>query len=187
MDKAKGRKEVVRVKKTKNPNLQMRVMYVSAAGRKIVKVRPDQGMLRIGTESFKVGPEHRFPGKGKFDVVVVQGQSEPLPVWRSSPVGSFELDGVAFNNAVKQFHTISEGGNKTTAISWVQVGLSTLLFLAIIGVGIKLNGDFDSLDSSIDALTLEFKNNNPNDATVVQPGQPIGQQNLGQAQQAGPP
>lgn len=156
------------MKKTKNPNLRLRVLYVSAAGRKVVNVVPDQGMISIGNESWKVGPNHRFPGKGKFDVVAPQGQSECLPVWAPTPVGSVELDAAANNNALQQLNAISAGG-KTNAISWVQVGLSVLLFLAIIGVGIKLNNDFDALKVSIDTLGQKMDKQAPGDTTVVTP------------------
>lgn len=183
---------VVRVKKTKNPNLHLRVLYVSAAGRKVVKVKPEMGAVSIGNESFKVGPEHRFPGKGKFDVVAVQGNSQAMPVWRDSPVGSVEYDAGLNNNALMQLNSISAGG-RTSAISWVQVGLSVLLFLAIVGVGIKLNSDFDALKSSIDALAVKVEGQQPNDSTVIQPGQSthqvgdLGELQRQQQQESGPP
>jgi hypothetical protein len=137
--------------KAKNPALSLRALYVSTAGRKIVSVVPQGNLLTIGNESWKVGRNHLFPGKGKFDVVCVQGQSECLPVWEKTPIGPEEVDAIAHNNLLEQIHSLSKG-NKTTAISWIQVGMSLLLFLAIVGVGVKLNGDFEDMSDKLDTL-----------------------------------
>lgn len=138
-------------KTAKNPNLALRVLYVSTAGRKIVNVIPTGNLLTIGNESWKVGRNHLLPGKGKFDVVCVQGQSECLPVWEKTPISPEELDAIAHNNLLEQIHSLAKG-NKTGAVSWVQMGISALLILAIIGVGVKLNGDLEDVNKKLDAM-----------------------------------
>lgn len=156
-------------KTTKNPALPLRVLYVSTAGRKVVSVIPNGNLLTIGSESWKVGRNHLFPGKGKFDVVCVQGQSEALPVWEKTPIGPEEVDAIAHNNLLEQIHSLSKG-NKGTAVSWIQVGISALLILAIIGVGVKLNGDLEDLSKQVDALQCPPNCSGPgDDTTTVQP------------------
>lgn len=176
-------------KKTKNPGLTLRVLYVSSAGRKVVKCTPDAGKVTIGNETWKVDRNHLFPGKGKFDVVCVQGQSEAMPVWASSPITPEEFDAAAHNNLLEQVHAVAQG-NRTTTVSWVQLGMLGLLFIAIIGIGIKLNGDFSDLQKSID--NLAHQTCGPTTAgcaqdTVHDPGTQAqaSPQNLGHLQQQG--
>lgn len=158
-------------KTTKNPSLPLKVLYVSTAGRKVVRVIPDGNLLTIGNESWKVGRNHLFPGKGKFDVVAVQGQSEALPVWEKTPIGPEEVDAIAHNNLLEQIHSLSKG-NKANAVSWIQMGISAILILSIIGVGVKMNGDLEDVSKKLDGLQCP-PNCSPgsDDRTTVQPQQ----------------
>ncbi len=134
----------------KKPGTPVRMLYVSMAAPKVIKVVPRSGLLTVGAETWKVSRNCLFPPGGKFDVICVQGQSEALPVWGVSLLTTEQLNAIANNNLLTQVHGLSQGG-KTNAVSWIQVGLTGLVVLAIIGVGFKLNGDMEDLQKQIAA------------------------------------
>lgn len=135
--------------KAKNPGLALRVRYISQAGTSVVKVVPDGGNVSIGNETWKVPPGALYTDKSRPTVDCVQGRAVAEIKWgERDPLTPEEYDATAHNNLLEQIHTISKGG-KTSAISWVQVGLSAVLVLAIVGVGFKLNGDFEDVHSAI--------------------------------------
>jgi len=169
----------------KNPGVPLRMLYVSAGQPKVIKVWLKSGMTTVGDETWKVNRNCSFPPGGKFDIICVQGQSEAVPVWGLSVLTTEQLNAIANNNLLVQVHGLSQGG-KTPAISWVQVGLTGLMILAILGVGFKLSGDFDDLHAQIAAA-------HPPPTTTPSPSSNVNVQHnpqtgtLGQNQGSGPP
>lgn len=131
--------------------LELRVLFVSTAGRRVVRVEPKDGILTIeGQGSWKVDHNRIFPGKGPFDCICVQGQGEALSLWEQTPLTATEVDGIANDNLLRQIKELAQGGQQNK-INWMQVGVSFLLFIAIVGVGFKVNGDIEDLSKDLHA------------------------------------
>jgi len=131
--------------------MHLRVLYVSTAGRRIVRVTPQGSFVSFGGQTWKCTRNHLLPGKGKFDVVCVQGQSEAAPIWAESPISPQEADALGNNNLLEQIHALSKGG-KSNAVNWISVGLTGLLVLGIIIAGVVIHGDVEDLSVKISRI-----------------------------------
>ncbi len=173
--------------KPKAPKLALRVLHVTTAGRSIVKVVPQRDSVTIGTETWKVTRAHIWPGKGPFDVAVVSGQSEAVPVWERSPISATEYDRTAHDNLLQQIRDLAQGG-RSNAINWLQVGLSALVVLSLAGVGFTLHGDQEDLKELIEQThVLPGAQQGNGDSTTVHEGQQGSLGRLQEQQGSGPP
>jgi hypothetical protein len=128
-------------KPTAAPALQLRVLHVSLAGQKVVKVVPDGDTIKIGEKTWKCTREHTFPQPGKFQAIAVDGQAECVKVYDAAGVMSPEwVDALANSNIVKQIHDLTSGGKKQP-VPWANIIMNGILILAVVAVGIVLHGD----------------------------------------------
>jgi len=137
----------------KNPALKMRVLHVTGAGRKVVRVQHENKSLTIGGETWKCTQDHIFPGKprrgaGKWDAICVEGQSEALPVWRSSPVTAVEYNDAVNDNLLIQ-QRINARGIRTPKSTWFNMSLQGLTLLVVIITYMALSGDMEELRNTM--------------------------------------
>lgn len=166
-------------KPPKTPKLTIPILYVSRAGRKIVQAEPQGDKITIGNETATIRDGSILPGKGKFAAVMVQGRPELITFFGEVENGgptAAEFDAVAHDNLLEQLRN-SAHRDRTQAVNWIQVGLSFLVVLALIGGAVKINGDIEDLrkemkDMHINPATGQPYNGagNSGDVTVVNPG-----------------
>lgn len=158
----------------KTPSKKLSVLYVSTAGRSVVQVVPEGGRITIGNQTWKVTRNNLVPGKGtgktgRWDVMCVEGQTEAVPVWASTPLTSIEFDAAAHNNLLEQINALARGG-RPNAINWIQVAISGLLVIGLVGFGVVLHGDLGDLQKSVDQVNSKLDAQCPppcSDTTVV--------------------
>lgn len=169
-------------KKAKQPMKPLRVLHVTSAGRNVVSVVPKQSTVSIGNQTWACRPrDHLWPGKGPWDVVAVDGQSACLSPWQPTHVTAQEYDTGIGNNLLEQVHNLARGG-KSQRVSWVNMGLSFVVILCIIGMGFKLGGDIEDLGDKIAASHPELQAPREDRTTVNNPPNQGSGQSQGQVQ-----
>ena len=126
---------------TKDPTPDLRVLHVSLAGRKVVKVKPAGDKLTIGDKTWTLDHSCLAPGDGKWDVMVIEGKGQAVSFNADHDNPSpEEWDQACNNNLLKQIHDLSQPV-KTPAISWIMMITLGIVVLAVIGAGIKNAND----------------------------------------------
>lgn len=165
-------------KAPKTPKLTIPILYVSRAGRKIVQAEPVGDTITIGNETATIRDGSILPGKGKFQAVMVQGRPELVNFFGEAENGgptAAEFDAVAHDNLLEQLRN-SARRDRTQAVNWIQVGLSFLVVLALIGGAVKLHGDLEDLRQDMENMHVDpatgqpYGNGAQGDRTVVNPG-----------------
>lgn len=159
---------------SKTPSLALRVLYVSTAGRQVVKVEPKDGVITVpGKGAWRVDHLRILPGKGPFDCICVEGQGEALPIWAATRLTAAQVDNLANDNLLRQIKELAQGGEKQK-VNWLQVGISALLLLAIVGMGFKLSGDIEDIQKDLHRshpILDQPPQQSGGDTTVVHGGQ----------------
>lgn len=173
-------------KKTKKPAIALRVLHVTGAGRKTVRVQPEGHKITIGGDTWAYkARDHRWPGKGPWDAIAVEGRDSCSSPYEETVLTSEGYNADVENNLLEQVHALSRGG-KTERISWVNLGVSFLVILAVIGMTFHVGGKVDDLRHDLQVWRLEDGGGVSNDRTVVGGQQSqgnAGPQDLGQLQQ----
>lgn len=155
---------------SKKPDMRLRALYVTPARSKIVRVTPKGNRVKLGEdESWKVTRQHLFPKGAPFDVILPQGHSEAVPVERSEPVTSYEVDAYAETDYLRQVNILARGA-KTPKSSWWMLGLQVAVLLALIIVAVVINGNIADLESLLHQLHGSGTAGAGGDSTVYQPG-----------------
>lgn len=151
--------------KKKAPDTQMRVLYVTTAGRKIVRVKPKGNTVTIGNETFKVTQSHIFPGKGDFDAICRSGVAEAVPVYKRAPVSAEDYDDALNSNLLSEVYAMGRGP-KIHNTQWVIIGGLVVVVLVQIIAAIIIHGAIEDLGVAI-AQAFEQQQQAPRDGTRV--------------------
>lgn len=134
------------------PTTTLRVLYVTTAGREIVKVTPDKDTIKVGDSTAECSHRHIFPsGKagGKFDAIYIEGRSQCVPVYGDNKELSPEwIDALAHTNLAKALHELASGGKKEK-VAWTPIIMNGLLIIAIVAVGFVLHGDVTDMQEDL--------------------------------------